>query len=384
MDFSFTDEQVMFRNMAREFSERHIEPTAKEDDQKEHFPREIIKQMGPLGLLGPIVPQEYGGLGLDYISYAIVTEEIAHASVSVAMSVLGTHAVIEEALMKWGNKEQKQKYLPAMCKGEILGCCALSESGAGMDVNSITSKAEPSDSGWNLNGEKVFIINGGVSNLVLTFAKVIKNEGRQDINAFLLSRDIAGFSSKDILARNGLRAANTANLHFQNCRIPQKNLLSNVNDGQKIAETVLDAIHLSVAASCVGATQACIDASIKYAEERWAFGRTLSNFDMIQEMIGDMIVGNEASRLLTYQVGDLKNRGLPYRKQLSIARYVACDVAIRAATNAIQVHGAYGFGKEFPLERYLRDVAEVTQYGGPSLIHKLSAARSSFSMSSTA
>ncbi len=375
MDFSLTDEQVMFRNMARQFAERHIEPTAREDDQKEHFPWETIKQLGPLGLLGPVVPQEYGGLGLDYISYAIVTGEIARASVSIAMSVFGAHTVVEEVLMMWGSEEQKRKYLPLMCKGEMFACCALSESGAGINVSNITSKVEPSDSGWNLDAEKVFVINGSVSNLVLTFAKTTEDEGHQDIGAFLVSRDTAGFLSRDIAARNGLRVANIANLYFQDCRIPQGNLIGNIHDGHRIAETLLDAVHFSVAASCVGATQACIDASVKYAEERWAFGRPIGNFDMVQEMIADMIVGNEAAKLLTYQVGDLKNRGLPYKKELSIARYVASHVAVQAATNAIQVHGAYGFGKEFPVERYFRDVAEISQYGGPPLIHKLAVAR---------
>jgi alkylation response protein AidB-like acyl-CoA dehydrogenase len=382
MDFSLTDEQVMLRNMAREFAERYIEPTAKEDDQKEHFPWETIKQMGPLGLLGPIVPQEYGGLGLDYISYAIVTEEIARASLSIAMSVFGTHTVIEEVLLMWGSEEQRQEYLPAMCKGEIFGCCAVNESGAGINGSDITSKADPSESGWKLNGKKIFVINGGVSNLALTFAKATDSEGHQGIGAFFVNRDIVGFSSTDILARNGLRAANIAALHFQDCRIPRENLVGSINDGSEIF-TTLDAIHFSVAASCLGATQACIDASIKYAGERWAFGQPISNFDMIQEMIADMIIGNEAARLLTYQVGDLKNRRLPYRKQLSIARCLSSDVAMRAATNAIQVHGAYGFGKEFPVERYFRDVTEVNLYGGSPLTHKLAAARSTFGMSST-
>lgn len=383
MDFSLTDEQVMLRNMAREFAERYIEPTAREDDQKEHFPWETVKKLGPLGLLGPIVPQEYGGLGLDYISYAMVTEEIAHASVSIAMSVFGAHTVVEQLIMMWGSEEQKRKYLPAMCKGEIFGCCALSESGAGVSVASITSKAEPVDSGWNLNDEKTFVINGSVSNVALTFAKVTEDEERQGTGAFLVPRDVVGFFSSDLSARNGLRAANIANLNFKDCRIPQENLIGNIHDGSKMFKDALDAVNFTVAASCVGATQACIDASVKYAEERSAFGRPISNFDMVQEMIADMIVGNEAARLLIYQAGDLKNRGLPYNKQLSMARYLAPDVAVRGASNAIQVHGAYGFGKEFPVERYLRDVAEVALYGGPPLIHKLAAARAAFTMSLT-
>lgn len=383
MEFSLTDEQVMFRNMAREFAQRHIEPVAKEHDQEEHFPWEIVKQLVPLGLLGSLVPQEYGGLGLDYISHAIVIEEVARVSLSLAMSVFGGHSVVEEMLITWGNEEQKQKYLRPMCTGELFGGYALSESGAGIDVRNMNSKAELSQTGWVLNGEKVFVINGGVSSLVLMIAKASKGGQEQGIGAFLVGRDIAGFSSQDIQGKNGLRACNMANVYFQDCQVAQENVLGTVDNDNKIVESLLKGVHFAIAAGCVGAAQACIDASIKYAEERQAFGRTISKFDMIQETIADMIVGTEAARLLTYHVADLKSKGQPFSKQLAMARYLASDVATRTATNAIQIHGAYGFGKDFPLERYFRDVAELTEYGGSPLIHKLMVARHSFGIPST-
>ncbi len=375
MEFSLTDEQVMFRNMAREFAQRYIEPVAKDDDQNEHFRWEAVKQLGPLGLLGALVPQEYGGLALDYVSYAIVTEEIARVSLPLAMSVFGSHSVVEEMLMTWGSEQQKQKYLPPMCSGELFGCCALGESDAGTDVSNFSSQAELSQERWVINGEKTFIINGGVSSLVLAVTKASKNGGEPGIGTFLITRDVAGLSSQDIVAKNGLRACNIANVSFQGCQLPQENLLGSIEDGNKIAESLLQGINLGVAAGCVGIAQASIDASVQYAEERQAFGGTIGKFDMIQEMIADMIVGTEAARLLTYQAADLKNKGQPFTRQLAMARYLASDVAIRATTDAILVHGAYGFGTDFPLERYFRDVAEVAQYAGSPLIHKLAVAR---------
>ncbi len=374
MEFSLTDEQVMFRNMAREFAQRHIEPAAKDDDLSEHFSGEIVKQMGPLGLMGASVPQEYGGLGLDYICQVIVTEEIARASLSLAMSVFGAHSVVEEALTAWGSEQQKQQYLPPMCKGELFGCCALTESGVGTNVSKFSSKAELSQGQWVVNGEKVFVINGGVSGLTLTVTTASKN-GEPGAGAFLITRDTAGFSSQDIVAKNGLRACNIADIYLQDCRLSPENLLGSIEDGKKIAEGLLQGIHFSVAAGCVGAAQACLDASIKYAEERQVFGRPIGKFDMIQESIADMIISTEAARLVLYQAAALKSNGQPFARQLATARYLASDAAIRAGTDAMHLHGAYGFGKDFPLERYFRDAAEATEYGGSPLIQKLAIAR---------
>lgn len=379
MGFSLTDEQVMFRNMTREFAQRYVVPSAKEDDQKERFPSEILKEMAPLGLLGVTVPQEQGGLGLDHIAYAIVIEELARASLSISMS-LATHSVVTEMVLRWGSEEQKQKYLPAMCRGEVFSCYALNEATAGMDASGMTSKAELGQAEWVLNAEKTFVINGGVSGLILAFAKASKSQNETGTGVFLVTPDVAGCSSQAMTNKNGLRACNIANVSFRNCRIPQGNILRGVEDGNKIADSLLQGIHFGVAASCVGVSQACIDATVKYAEERRAFGKMISNFDMIQEMIADMTMGTEAARLLTYQVGELKNNGQPFGKHLAMARYLASEVAIRSATDAIVIHGAYGFGTDFPLERYFRDITEVTEYGGPPLVHKLAVARHTFGL----
>lgn len=381
MDFCFSDEQVIFRNMAREFAERHIEPIAKDRDHKEQFPAEVLKEMAPLGLLGLTVPQDDGGLGLDYVGYAIVTEEIARSSLSVAMSVFGTHSVVEDAIVAWGSAEQKKKYLPAMSQGELFACFALAEPGTGLNLGAIKTKAElqkdaQGKSWWVLNGEKASVTNGGVAKLALVFAK--PDASAPGISAFLVNTDAHGFSHQAITAKNGLRSCSIANVTLKDCRIPQENLLGNAGDGAKIVEGLLSTLHLSIAAGCVGAAQASIDASVQYAEERAVFGKKISNYDMIQASIADMIVGTEAARLLTHRAAEFKSTGQPFSRQLAMARYLAADVAIQAATHAIQIHGAYGFGKEYNVERYLRDAVEVSLLGGAPSDHKLAVARSAF------
>jgi alkylation response protein AidB-like acyl-CoA dehydrogenase len=380
MEFRLTDEQAMFRSMARDFAQRYIEPVAKDDDQSEHFRWETVKQMGPLGVLGLSVPQEYGGLGLDYISRAIVTEEIAQASLSLAMSVFGGHSIVQEMLVTWGSEPQKQKYLPPMCSGELLGCCAIGESGAGMDINNFSSRAELNQGQWVANGEKTFVINGGVAGLVLAVTRAGGNGGEPGVGVFLVARDVAGLSSNDMVAKNGLRACNIADVSFQDCQLPPENLLGSIEGGGQIAESLLQGIDFSIAAGCVGVAQASIDASLQYAEERQTFGKAIGQHDMIQEAIADMVIGTEAARLLTYQAAGLKDIGQPFRRQLSMARYLAADVAIKVISDAIHLFGAYGYGKDFPLERYFRDATEVTGYGGSPLLHKLAVARHSLGL----
>lgn len=374
MDFSPTKEQEMIRKMAREFAERRIEPTAKEDDRNERFPIETIKELGSLGLLGARVPLEYGGTGMNYLNYVTIVEEIARSSPSIAISAFGAHSPVAEMLVLWGNEEQKREYLPPMCKGEALACFGLSELAVGTEVSKVNTRAELKEGKWVLNGEKMSLINGGVSRFSLIFAQASK-DGESGVSAFLVQSDASGFSSEDTFERSGLCSANIATLRFQDCAIPQENLLAGIGDGVKIAQSLLDNIRFVVAAICVGATQACLDVSIEYAEQRQAFGRSISQFDMVQEMIAGMVVGNEAARLLTYQAADFKDKGLPFSKQLSIARAFAPEVALEAATKAIQVHGAYGFGKDYPVERYFRDIAEVVLYGGTPSAERLTATR---------
>ncbi len=375
MDFSLTEEQVMLGKMARQFASRTIEPISMDDDHNEHFPGEIIAEMAGLGFLGAVVPQEYGGSGLDYISQAIIIEEIARASLAIAMSVFCGQATVADALLTWGNEQQKQKYLPPMSRGEILGCHTLAKLRMETSEANINPTAQSDDKQWIVDGASAFVINGGVSQLALVLATI--KQDHQSTGAFLVDRTVTGFSTGDILGKSGLRAANIANLRLQRCQIPGESLLGNIDDGSEIARHLLDGIDFSVAASCVGASQACIDASIQYAQQRRAFGKTIGDFSMVQDMIADMIVGTETARLLTCQVADLKNKGQPFRQQLSMARYVACSTALQAAKHAIQVHGCYGYEKRAPVERYFRDVTMATLYGESLTTHKLAMAQSS-------
>lgn len=377
MDFSLSEEQVMLRNMARQFASRTIEPTTMADDHSEHFPTEIVAGMARLGFLGAVVPQEYSGEGLDHISYAIIIEEIARASLAVAMSVFCGHAAVADVLATWGNRKQKQRYLPPMSRGEILGCHTLGELRTGTDEGNINSRARSNDKQWIIDGTTPFVINGGVSHLTLVFARIENNQGYHGAGAFLVDSNLAGFSSEDICGKTGLRASNIANVRLRHCQVPGESLLGNVDDGTRIAQYLLDGINFIVAASCVGASQACIDAGIKYAEQRSAFGKSISDFGMVQEMIADMTVGVETARLLIYRVGDLKNKRQPFSQQLSMARYVAGLTALKAAKHAIQIHGCSGYEKRSPVERYFRDVSLATLFGGSLLTHKLAAVQSS-------
>lgn len=376
MDFSLNEEQVMLRNMARQFAIHTIEPSTMDDDHNEHFPTEIVTEMARLGFLGALVAQEYGGSGLDHVSYAVLIEEIAHASLAVAMSVFCGHSVVADVLATWGNGEQKQRYLPHMARGEILGCHTLGELRMGSEGN-ISFRARSNDKQWIIDGTAPFVINGGIAHLTLVLARVENNQGYRGTGAFLVDSNIGGFSSEDILGKTGLRSSNVAKVSLHNCKVPRESLLGGVDDGAKIARYLLDSINFSVAASCVGASQACLEAGRKYAEQRFAFGKPINAFGMVQEMIADMTVGSETARLLVYRVGDLKNKRQPFSQQLSMARYLAGLTALKAAKHAIQIHGCYGYEKRSAVERYFRDVSLAILFGGSLLTHKLATAQSS-------
>jgi alkylation response protein AidB-like acyl-CoA dehydrogenase len=383
MNFSLTEEQVMLRDMVRQFATHTIEPTTMDNDRSEYFPMEIITQMARLGFLGAVVPHKYSGSGLDYISYAIIIEEIARASLAVAMSVFCGHAAVADVLVTWGNRQQKQRYLPPMSRGEILGCHTLGGLQMGTDEGNINFRARANDKQWVVDGTTPFVINGGISHLALVFARIESDQGYHGIGSFLVDSNLAGFSSEDVLDKTGLRASNIAKIRLQHCQVARESLLGNVDDGANVAQYLLDVLNFSVAASCVGASQACIDAATKYAEQRSAFGKLISDFGMVQDMISDMIIGTETARLLIYQVGYLTNKRQLFSQQLSMARYLASLTALKAAKYAIQIHGCYGYEKRSPVERYFRDVSLATLFGGSLLTHKLAIAQSSPGIHST-
>lgn len=371
MDFELTEEQKMVKEMVRKFAEEEIVPVARENDIKEHFSVEMFKKMAPLGLLGAPIPEKYGGGGLDFISDAIIFEEIGRADSSIRTTLSVQASLVELTILNWGTEEQKEKYLPKLCKGEIIGCFALTEPGAGSDAANQSTTATLTDKGWVLNGTKTWISNGGIADIAVVFAQTDKSKGHKGIAAFILEKGTTGFTTKEISGKLGLRASNTAELIFEDCDIPKDALLSKVGDGFKVAMTALDNGRYGVASGCVGIIQGCIDECVKYAKERHQFGKPIGSFQLIQEKIARMVVDCDASRLLVYRAGGLKNKGIKNTLETSIAKYFASESAVRAATDAIQIFGAYGCSNEYPVERYLRDAKVATIYEGTSEIQKL-------------
>lgn len=371
MDFEFTEEQKMVKEMVRKFAEEEIVPFARENDIKEHFPVEIFKKMAPLGLLGAPIPERYGGGGLDFISDAIIFEEIGRADSSIRTTLSVQASLVELTILNWGTEEQKEKYLPKLCKGEIIGCFALTEPGAGSDAANQSTTAVPTDKGWVLNGTKTWISNGGIADIAVVFAQTDKSKGHKGIAAFIVEKGVTGFTTKEINGKLGLRASNTAELIFEDCDIPKDAMLGKIGDGFKVAMSALDNGRYGVASGCVGIIQGCIDECVKYAKEREQFGKPIGSFQLIQEKIARMVVDCDASRLLVYRTGGLKNKGIKNTLETSIAKYFASESAVRAATDAIQIFGAYGCSNEYPVERYLRDAKVATIYEGTSEIQKL-------------
>lgn len=371
MDFDFTEEQIMIRNLMKDFAKNEILPKARDDDRNERFPKDILDKMAPLGLLGAPLPEEYGGMGIDHIAYVLMMEELGRVSFALR-SIVSVHiSLFQLTLNQWGTEEQKQKYLPLTTKGEILGCFATTEPNVGSDLSSIETSAVLDGGKWRLNGNKMWISNGGVAEVALIFAQTDKAKKHRGIAAFLVDRDTPGFSSTDIHGKLGLRSANTAELILKDCVVPEENIVGQVGEGFKIAMTAFDNARLCVAAGCVGLAQACIDASVLYAQTRQQFGKPIGSFQLVQEMIADMIVETEAARFLTYRAAHLKNKGVPSTIETSMAKYYASEVALRAANDAVQVHGGYGFSDEYPVERYYRDVKVATLLEGTSQMHKL-------------
>lgn len=371
MDFTLTGQQQEARDLARRFTEEEIIPTARENDAKERFPAETIRKMGAAGLLGGIIPANYGGSGFDHISSALIFEEIGRGCSSVRTTLSVQVSLVEQLIYRWGSEEQKKHYLPRLCRGEILGCFALTEPEAGSDAAGIKTQARAQGDGWVLNGTKTWISNGGVAEIAIVFARTGTAREHEGISAFIVERGTPGFSSMEIKGKLGLRASNTAGLSFKDCVIPGDALLGKAGEGFRIAMSGLDSGRYGVAAGCVGIMSGCIDACVTYAGERKQFGRPIATFQLVQEMIARMVVDRDAARLLVFRAGELKDRGVGSTLETSIAKYFASEAAVRVALDAIQLHGAYGYSNAYPVERYLRDAKVATIYEGTSQIQKL-------------
>ena len=371
MDFDLTPEQEQIRRLAHDFADKEIAPGARERDRGEIFPWDVLKKMAPIGLLGAPVPEEYGGIGADMISHAIITEEIGRADSSVRTTLSVQISLVELTILKWGTEAQKRAWLPRLCSGEIIGCFGLTEPAVGSDATKLQSTAKRDGGDWIVNGRKMWISNGSVSKLALVFANADPAKGHKGITAFLLDREKSPYGSAGLHHKLGLRSSDSSELILENVRVPDSMRLGEVGEGFKIAMSALDSGRYSVAAGAVGQAQAAIDASVAYALQRKTFGKPIASHQLVQEMIADMVVETEAARLLVWRAGHLKNKGVPSTRETSIAKLYAGEIAQRATDNAIQIHGGYGFSDEFPVERLWRDARVNRLYEGTTQIQKL-------------
>ena len=380
MDLELTEEQRMFQETVRSFVEREMPPNVvRDNDTNEAFSTATLHKLATQELLGGPIPQEYGGLGLDQTTWGIVCEEIGRGSAAVFTTANTVQiSLVAQTILLYGTDEQKQRYLPGLCRGETIGCFGLTEPTVGSDPSSMEIYARRDGDDWVINGGKMWVSNGGIANLALVFAQTDRSLPRgktyPGIAAFLVERETPGFSTIDIHGKLGLRSSNTAQLIFQDCRLPGNSLLGEVGRGFQIAMASLDNGRYGTGACAVGIAQACIDACTKYAQERHQFGRPIGEFQLVQEILVDMAVETEASRLLVRQVGALKDRGADRRTvslKTSMAKYYASEAAVRAARSAIQLYGGYGYSADYHVERYLRDAIGLTLYEGTSQIQKL-------------
>ena len=375
MDFNLNKEQKMILKMVREFAENELKPIASEIEQEEEFPWEIIKRMGKLGLMGLTIPKEYGGSGVDSISYTIAVEEIARVCGSTAITMAAHNTLGTGQIYAKGTEEQRRKYVVPLAKGEKLGAWALTEPSAGSDAGAVQTTAILDKDEWVINGTKLFITNGRIADILTVMASTDRSKGSRGISAFIVEKGTPGFSTGTDEDKLGLRASVTSELVFENCRIPAENIIGREGKGFVDALILLDSGRISIGAMAVGLAQAALEESIKYAKEREQFGRPIAKFQAIQWMIAEMGTQIEAARFLVYKAANLKDHNKKFTKEAAIAKLYASEVGMRAATKAIQIHGGYGYTKDYPVERFFRDIRLCEIGEGTSEIQRLVIAR---------
>lgn len=371
MNFDFTEEQNMLRETVRSFVDKEIVPYIREWDRSGGFPREIFDKLRELGLMGVCIPEKYGGSGMDYNSLAIVCEELERGDTAFRTAVSVHSGLNSLTLLQWGTEEQKQKYLVPQAKGEKIGAFGLTEPAAGSDVASIQTTAKKEGEYYILNGQKTWISLSDIADHFIVFAYTDKTKKYHGMSAFIVERTWEGFSSKAIKGKLGIRSGNTGELFFENMKIPKENLLGEEGEGFKIAMSALDNGRFTVAAGAVGQIMACLEASVKYCHERETFGEPIGKHQLVQQMIANMEAGLQMSRLLVYKAGELKNQGKRNTRETSLAKWQACDFANKAADDAVQIHGAYGYSDEYPVERFLRNSKAPVIYEGTREIHTI-------------
>jgi butyryl-CoA dehydrogenase len=371
MDFELTDEQRLVRETARAFTDNEIVERARENDRNEHFDLDLVAKIAAQGYLGAIVPRDYGGAGLDYLTYGLIVEEVGRGDSAMRTVVSVQTSLVCSAIVRWGTEEQKQHYLPKLCSGEWLGCFGLTEPDTGSDAANQRTRARKTDSGWLINGAKMFISMGNYAKLALVFAQTDPDLGYRGLACFLVDTDQPGYQPSAVHHKLGLRGSDTAEIALTDVEVPEDAMLGEIGDGFKVAMSSLDSGRYSVAAGCVGICQGCLDASVRYSKERQQFGRPIASFQLVQEMLADMKLETDASRMLVWRAGYLKDAGQPNTTETSVAKLYATEAAVRCANAAIQVHGGSGYVDDYPVERYLRDARVTTLYEGTSQIQKL-------------
>jgi butyryl-CoA dehydrogenase len=374
MDFELTEKQIMLRSMARKFAEQEMLSTLKEHEREHKVNYDVIKKMGSLGLIGAHIPEEYGGAGLDYTSAAIIWEQLSWASWTQTLISLGHGVLAGTILTNVANDEQKQKYLPPLCRGELIAAVSVVEPNAGSDAAAIETMAALHGNEWVINGTKNFIEHGGMADIVFVLAQTDKSLGTRGIALIGVERGTPGFSSSNVELVGGW-ACDLANLGFSDCRVPHDNLIGQVGRGLQNALVGIDTARLFIAAGAVGMAQSCLDACIKYTKERYQFGKPIASFQLVQEVIARMEAEIEAIRWLVYYVSDLKTKGLRHAKELSSAKWLATELAVRASAEAIRLHGAYGCSEDFLVAHHYRDAVLSTILGGTTEMHKLTIGR---------
>jgi len=371
MDFELTDEQRLIKQTAREFTDREIVRQSRENARNHHFDLELVKKIASQGYLGAIVPSEYGGAGLDYLSYGLIVEEIGRGDSAIRTVISVQTSLVCSAILKWGTEEQKRHYLPRLCAGEWLGCFGLTEPDTGSDAANQKTRAKKTDGGWVINGAKMWISMGNYARVALIFAQTDPQLGYKGLACFLVDTEQDGFKPAAIEHKMGLHASDTASIALEDVEVADEQMLGGVGDGFKVAMSALDSGRYSVAAGCVGICQGCVEESVSYAKEREQFGRPIASFQLVQAMIADMVLKTEASRMLVWRAGWLKDLGRPNTLETSVAKLHATEASLECANLAIQVHGGAGYVDDHPVERYFRDARVTTLYEGTSQIQKL-------------
>ena len=375
MDFDLTDDQKRLRQVAREFAEGELGNTIAPYDERQTFPHEIVRKLGPLGFLGVLVADEYGGAGLDYVSYALIVEELCRGDASVGITMWAHNSLCTNHIATFGSEAQKRRYLPRLASGEVLGAWGLTEPGSGSDAAALRTRAEWRDGEWVLNGSKAFITNASVGGVAVVLARTDPGKRSRGISAFVLERGTPGFRAGQPYRKLGLHASDTAELIFEDARVPATGLLGERGMGFVQAMQVLEGGRIAMAAMAVGIADAALGQSVKYMNQRTAFGRTLAEFNGLQGMLADVATEVEVARLLTLRAAYLKDAGRPARHAAAMAKLFASETAMKAASKAVQIHGGAGYITEFPVERIFRD-AKLTEIGeGTSEIQRLVIAR---------